>query len=160
MATPTSERGEQPRRSVPMGLALAAMAVVLVLAALILSRVGGPLYGLLFPAGVPVPDGAQEIEHVKPDRGAEYWVYRTGQTGREVAAFYESEGGTCRYSAQHPPSSDPDSRTAGASYSVATCRGRSESAGDGVSWEVSIAEGYTEDEGPTVFRVTQFREVR
>ena len=69
MATPTSEGAEPARRRVPLGLALVVMALVLVVAALILARVAGPLYGLLFPAQVPVPERAEEIEHVKPEEG-------------------------------------------------------------------------------------------
>ena len=159
MAAPIGEPVTPARRRVPIGVALVAMAVVMVLAALILSRVVGPLYGLLFPAEVPVPDHAEEIEHVKPERSAEYWIYRTNQPGREVAVFYEAEGGTCQYSAQQPPPDEPDSRVEGVSYNVATCRGRTESAGIGLSWEVVIAEGYAESEGPTVFRITKYSEV-
>ena len=159
MATPTSEGPEPARRRVPLGLALVLMVLVVVIAALILARVAGPLYGLLFPAQVPVPERAEEIEHVKPERGAEYWIYRTSQTGREVAAFYEREGGACQYSAQQPMPDEPDPRAEGVSYSVAFCRGKTESAGSRVSWEVSIAEGYTNDEGPTVFRIYKFSEV-
>ena len=159
MATSSGDAVGKEQRRVPMAVALAAMVVALALAALILSRVAGPLYGLLFPSEVPVPGGSQEIEHVKPDKGAEYWIYRTRLTGREVAAFYESEGGACQYSARQVQPDESDPRVEGVSYSVATCRGSRQTAGIGISWEVFIAEGYSEDEGPTVFRVYRYSEV-
>ena len=97
-----------------------------------------------------MPDGAHEVDHVKPDHGAEYWVYRTSQSGRDVAKFYEDEGGSCRYTSTQNPA------TPGASYSVAQCSGKTEKAGVGFSWEVYIAEGYSENEGPTIFRIYKY----
>ncbi|MBN1200433.1 MAG: hypothetical protein JXJ20_01130 [Anaerolineae bacterium] len=138
---------------IPLWLALVAMVVALIIGALILVRVVGPLQGLLFPFEPPVPDGAEEIEHVKPDKGAEYWVYRTTMRGQDVARFYEQEDGTCWYTSSN---SDVNPRPDGVSYSVARCVGQRESAGLGISWEVFIAEGYSDREGPTIFRVYKY----
>lgn len=140
--------------AIPLWLALVLMAVGLALAALILTRVAGPLYGLVFSRGVPVPDGAVEIERVEPEQGAAYSIYRTDQPGREVAAFYEREGGACVYSAV-PPAGDgaePSQRGRG----VARCTGQSDNAARGSGWEVFIAEGYSAEEGPTIFRVYEY----
>jgi hypothetical protein len=42
---------------------------------------------------------------------------------------------------------------------VAQCIGTKESAGLVTSWEVYIAEGYSPDEGPTIFRIYKYGEV-
>lgn len=140
--------------AIPLWLALALMIAVLALAALILTRVAAPLYGLVFPRGVPVPEGAVEIERVQPEQGAAYRVYRTGQPGREVAAFYEGEGATCVYSAA--PAAGDAAQTPQRERSVARCAGQSDSAARGSGWEVFIAEGYSAEEGPTIFRVYEY----
>jgi hypothetical protein len=122
------------------------------LALVILARIGGPLSGLLFPSGVPVPDGADEIDHVKPEKGAEYWIYSTEDSGRDVAAFYEQKGGTCRYTVTSSSQPAPTG-----SYSVARCLGRKGHEGVETSWEVFIAEGYSEEDGgPTIFRIYKY----
>ncbi|MCZ7540553.1 MAG: hypothetical protein M5U29_11705 [Anaerolineae bacterium] len=87
---------------VPVWLALLLMIAAVVAAALILMRVAEPLYGLVFGSGAPLPEGAVEIERVTPERGAAYRVFRTAQTGREVAAFYEEAGGACVYAGAVP----------------------------------------------------------
>jgi len=153
--TTASETGPS-RRRVPMWLIIVSMVVGLLLSALILSRVAGPLYGLLFPLDVPVPDGAQEIEHVKPDKGAEYWIYRTTESGEAVAVFYEQEGGTCYFTPK--PVGETEFPVEGP-YSVAQCSGTEEFAGLGLSWEVFIHTGYPEAEGPTIFRIYKYSEV-
>jgi hypothetical protein len=133
---------------------LAAMVIGLLLAVLILSRIVEPLYALLFPFEVPVPDGVEEIDHVKPDKGDEYWIYRTSMSGKAVAKFYEKEGGTCRYLPK-PAVFDAGPFTSG-SYGVAECSGKKSGGGLGVSWEVMIHEGYSVEEGPTVFRLYKY----
>ncbi len=143
-------------RGVPLWAVVLGMVLALGLAALILSRVAGPLYTLLFPPEVPVPPTAQVIEHHKPEHGPEYWVYRTAQSGQAVAAFYEGEGATCRYSPLPDYVTDP-SLGQGGPYSVAQCQGSQRVAGLGVSWEVLIHTGYAEEVGPTIFRLTVFR---
>jgi len=146
-----------PRRrlpAIPLWVALLLMVAALALAAVILTRVAEPLYGLVFSSGVPVPEGAVEVERVKPERGAAYRIYRTSQSGREVAAFYEGEGGTCVYSAASPL--DVEESTSGGERSVARCTGKTDGAARGSGWEVFIAEGYSEDEGPTIFRLYEY----
>jgi hypothetical protein len=123
--------------------------LVLILSAIILLKVGGPLYSLLF-LDLPIPDGAHEVDHIKPEHGAEYWIYRTNQSGIDVAEFYENEGGSCRYTSSQE-SAIPDT-----SYSVAQCTGKTENADVGFSWEVYIATGYSDDEGPTIFRIYKY----
>ncbi len=146
----------EPRRRlppVPVWLALLLMIAAVVVAALILARVAEPLYGLLFGSGVPVPEGAIEIERVEPERGAAYRVFRTGQTGREVAAFYEQAGGTCAYARALP---GEGAASTGRERSVARCSGKQQSAARGSGWEVYIAEGYPAQEGPTIFRLYEY----
>jgi len=148
--------GDPPKkagRKIPLWLAVLAMIAALVFAVLILARVAGPLYGLIFPVDPPVPDNAEETEHVKPDKGAEYWIYRTEMPGEDVAAFYEDEGGQCWYTDYG------SSRPEGTPYSVARCSGQHEAGGLEVSWEVYIFSGYSKQEGPTVFRVYKYGEV-
>jgi hypothetical protein len=140
------------RFEVPVVVALAAMVAAVAFGAVILMRVAGPLYGLLFPIELPVPNGAQQIEHVKPDKGPEYWIYQTSMTGREVAAFYEKEGGTCRYTPEPPGGA----ASVVGPRSVALCTGQKEHAGLGIAWEVYIGEGYSGAEGPTVFRLYKY----
>jgi hypothetical protein len=130
-------------------LVIAVSVIALILAVIILLRIGGPLYSLVF-LDVPVPDGAHEIDHVKPEHGSEYWIYRTDQSGTDVAKFYEDEGGSCRYT------TSPDPVPEGTSYSVAQCTGTTEYAGVGFSWEVYIAAGYSDNEGPTIFRIYKY----
>jgi hypothetical protein len=146
--------GAEPRSRIPLWLALAGMVLALVVAVVIMLRVAEPLYRLLFPLEVPVPDGVEEIEHVKPDKGAEYWIYRTQAPGREIATFYEEHDSRCVYSAI-PQELEQQPR----SYAVATCNGSKEGGGLGISWEVFIHEGYSEREGPTIFRVFKYDEV-
>jgi len=141
---------------VPLWVGLLGMVAALGVAALILSRVSGPLYGLVFRSGVPVPDGAVEIEHVRPDKGTAYRIYRTEQAGRQVAAFYEAAGGTCVYSVAPANPDLADSAQPDQARSVARCRGRPDNAARGSGWEVFIAEGYDPDEGPTIFRVYEY----
>jgi hypothetical protein len=151
----SSESQQEQRHSrfeVPVVVALAAMAVAVAVGAVILMRVAGPLYGLLFPIDLPVPSGAQAIEHVKPKKGPEYWIYHTSMSGLEVAAFYEKEGGSCRYTPVPPGGVES---TLGP-RSVALCTGKKSHAGLGVAWEVYIGEGYSEAEGPTVFRLYKY----
>lgn len=154
----TGAEGAAPEesRGVPLWTVLLAMLVALALAALILSRVAGPLYALLFPPEVPVPPDAQVVEHQKPEHGAEYWVYRTVQSGQAVAAFYEGKGSTCRYSPLPDYVTDPASERGGP-YGVALCQGSDRVAGVGVSWEVIIHAGYSDEVGPTMFRLTVYR---
>jgi len=140
------------RFEVPVVVALAAMVAAVAFGAVILMRVAGPLYGLLFPIKLPVPGGAQEIEHVKPQKGPEYWIYHTSMPGLEVAAFYEKEGGSCRYVRDLAGGTGS---TLGP-RSVAKCVGKKSHAGLGVAWEVYIGEGYPEDEGPTIFRLYKY----
>jgi len=142
----------------PLWAALVLVVAGLAVAVLIMLRVAGPLYSLLFPPEVPVPDNAQIVEHVKPENGPEYWVYRTDMPGEGVAAFYERQGSVCRRSPQPDHTSDSSLPSSGP-YSVATCVGEKETAGLGVSWEVLIHEGYSEVEGPTIFRVYKYGEV-
>ena len=147
----------KPRRrlpAIPLWVALALMVAALVAAALILDRVAEPLYGLLFAEGAPVPAGAVETERVTPEQGAAYRLYRTDQPGREVAAFYEDAGGTCVYSAV-PPAGAADS-AAEREHNVARCNGQSESAARSGGWEVFIAEGYSAEKGPTIFRLYEY----
>ena len=143
------------RFAIPVWGALPLMIVALVLAALILSRVAGPLYGLLFPDPLPVPGGSEEVDHVQPDKGTEYWIYRTLQSGSDVAEFYEDEGGLCRYTVRTSPNNAGESDATGV-QSVARCTGESDGGGGSFSWEVYISEGYSPDEGPTVFRIYKF----
>lgn len=150
-----SNKAQDGRREVAAWIVIPAMVLGLVLAALILSRVAGPLYDLLFPDPLPVPGGSEEVEHVKPDKGAEYWVYRTSKTGSEVARYFEKQGGTCRYTASAAPGSVPETENPG-EHSVARCMGKGEGGASGFSWEVYIAEGYTPDVGPTLFRIYKF----
>ncbi|MBI5958656.1 MAG: hypothetical protein HY866_07975 [Chloroflexi bacterium] len=150
-----NEASEQPKRSRRMWITLVAMVIGLLFAVLILLRVVEPLYNLLFPFEVPVPDGVQEVDHVKPDKGEEYWVYRTTLSGEEVAKFYEKEGGTCRYLPRQTVFDDDGSPVPG-SYGVAECAGEKSGGGVGVSWEVIIHAGYSEAEGPTVFRLYKY----
>ncbi len=146
----------QPRLGVPMWAALLAMAAALVAAGLILWRVAGPLYGLLFPLEAPVPPGADLVRREKPEQGAASWVYRTALAGSDVAAFYEREGGSCNY-APLPGYVTDRSQPWGGPYAVATCKGKKEAAGLGVSWEVYIHSGYSDADGPTVFRLYAYR---
>ncbi len=146
----------QPRSRVPVWAALLAMTAALVAAGLILWRVAGPLYGLLFPLDAPVPLGASAVRHEKPERGAESWLYRTALTGGEVTAFYEGQGGSCRY-APLPGYVADRSLPWGGPYAVATCTGKEEAAGLGVSWEVYIHTGYPDEVGPTMFRLYVYR---
>ncbi|MBN2305352.1 MAG: hypothetical protein JXQ72_12780 [Anaerolineae bacterium] len=163
----SEETAERKKRRVPSGVVLVVMVAGMILAALILVRVAGPLYGLLFPAKMPIPEGADQIEHQRPDKGAEYWIYRTTMTGAEVAAFYEQEGGKCQYTPHDNPSDQTDSSNSAApatpaasvSYSVAHCAGKKESGGIGLGWEVYIHEGYSEAEGPTIFRIYKYSEI-
>lgn len=138
---------------VPVWLALLLMIAAVVAAALILMRVAEPLYGLVFGSGAPLPEGAVEIERVTPERGAAYRVFRTAQTGREVAAFYEEAGGACVYAGALP---GEGAASAGRERSVARCSGKQDSAARGSGWEVYIAEGYSAQEGPTIFRLYEY----
>jgi hypothetical protein len=131
--------------------------IVLAVGGLILVRVSGPLYGLLFPIDLPVPKGAHQIEHVKPGQGAEYWIYRTTMPGEDVAKFYEKQGGTCRYTPK-PLETGVTTESSGP-YGVAQCTGKKKGVGSGVGWEVYIHEGYPADEGPTIFRLYKYRGV-
>jgi len=151
---PAPEKAAVRRRwpALPGWLALLLAAAALAAAALVLSRVAGPLYGLVSGRGVPVPDGAVEIERVTPDQGAAYRLFRTGQPGREIAAFYEDAGGSCVYAAA-PGEGDP---RLGRERSVAHCTGREANAARGTGWEVYIAEGYSAEDGPTIFRVYEY----
>lgn len=155
-APPAANETGRSWQRVPRWVVVVLMLAGLALAALVLSRVAGPLYGLLFPLDVPVPDGAQEIEHVKPDKGAEYWIYRTTDPGDAVAAFYEQEGGTCFYT---PKPVGEEGFPVEGPYSVAQCSGTEEFAGLGLSWEVFIHTGYSQAEGPTIFRIYKYGEV-
>lgn len=154
--TPAPELTAEKRRRwrVPLWLALVLMLAALAVSALILVRVLPPLYGLLFPADLPVPGGAREVEHVRPDKGAEYWIYRTTMTGAEVAAFYEEDGGTCQYAPK--PVNPDDPGDTGGIRAVAQCQGHKETGGFGLSYEVYIHEGYPADEGPTIFRIYKY----
>lgn len=142
------------RVRVPLWAALLAMIVALVVSLMILVRVARPLYALLFPLQVPVPEGVEEIAHEKPDNWAESWVYRTQQTGLEIAAFYRDAGGECSY--VQDLLENEAAATPGQSYQVARCTGSSENAAESISWEVLISAGYSEDEGPTVFRIYRY----
>jgi hypothetical protein len=157
-AVPENGRQESGLR-IPIWLALLVMIAALALAALILSRVAEPLYALLFPHEVPVPAGAKVVEHGKPDKGAEYWVYRTSMSGEEVAQFYEKHGATCLYT-PIPLEFDENSQASEAyngPYGVAQCSGSQHSGGLGVSWQVYIHAGYPDEEGPTIFRLYQMK---
>ncbi|WP_119072268.1 hypothetical protein [Aggregatilinea lenta] len=140
------------RRQPPLWLALIIGVAALVLAALILVQIVPPLYALVFPLSTPLPDGAQEVEHGKPERGAEYRIYRIDMAGLDVAAFYEEQGSTCRYIGTAEDALD----ASGGVHTVAHCTGTKESGGQSVSWEVYIADGYREDQGPTRFRLYRY----
>lgn len=154
--TPEEETG-RTRLRLPRWLILLLMLVGLVFAVLILSRVAGPLYGLIVPMKLPVPDHVTELDHVKPDKGAEYWIYKTKTLGADIAAFYEDQGGDCVYSGEQLNTLDFEESIA--PHNVARCTGQKKSGGLVMSWEVYIAEGYPEVEGPTLFRIYKFSEV-
>jgi hypothetical protein len=148
--------GQASGRRIPVWFTLIVMVVALIGAALILSRVAGPLYGMLFSIDPPVPKGVHKLEHTK-EKAGESWLYRTTMTGREVAAFYEDEGGDCRYS---PLPDNPELLPGGVSYKIAECSGHKDHFGSGITWEVIISEGYSETDGPTVFRLFKFEDVK
>ncbi len=141
-------------RRVP-GWALAvALAVAVAFGALVVVRVAAPLHGLLFPLRAPVPSDVEEIEQGTSERGSmKYWIYRTSRDGKSVAQFYEEQGSTCRYSAR------PIEIREGEPYNVAYCYGYKDGVVQSVAWEVFIAEGYPEEEGPTIFRVYAYDRV-
>ena len=148
----TSPATQQPGLRIPLWFALVIMVLALIVGALILARVAEPLYRMLFPPGVPVPGDVEEIEHAEPETDAEYWIYRTTLTGRDVAAFYEDEGGSCFYRSAPQATYGDFPET---SYAVAHCAGKK----DDFSWEVYISEGYSEREGPTIFRIYRYDEL-
>jgi hypothetical protein len=133
------------------------MLAALAVGAVILSRVAGPLHGLLFPPEVPVPGNVKVIEHTRDKNGDEYWIYRTTRSGDEVAAFYD-ERGDCRYSPK--PNLLPDSPAPANSYSVAVCTGQNRRGNSGIGWQVYINTGYSDEEGPTIFRLYRYQDVR
>ncbi len=152
-----ADEAQPSRFHIPIGVALAAMVVALILAALILSRVAGPLHGLVFPPSVPVPKGVQEVDHVHEKNGDEYWIYRTSLSGDDVAAFYD-ERGDCRYSPR--PDEAPDAPAPVGSYSVALCTGQNRRGNSGIGWQVYINTGYSDEEGPTIFRLYRYQDVK
>jgi len=140
-----------------MWVALVFMLAALAVGAVILSRVAGPLHGLLFPPEVPVPGHIKVVEHTHDKNGDEYWIYRTTLSGDEVAAFYD-ERGDCRYSPA--PNLLPDAPDPVNSYSVAVCTGQNRRGNSGIGWQVYINAGYSDEEGPTVFRLYRYQDVR
>jgi hypothetical protein len=145
---------EEPRAlgGLPLPLAIGLMVVALAISGVIISVIAEPLYGLVFPSNPdtdpPVPDGVEEIAHHTPDDSAEYWLFRTSMPGAELVAFYEAEGGACWLA----PRPDP-LPAEGISYSYAQCEGQGQDDDIRTRWEVYISMGYSETEGPTIFRV-------
>ena len=149
----TRKAASPPRWQPPLWLALVVGLVALALAALVLVRIARPLYELVFPLAAPLPDGVEEVEHVKPEHGAEYWIYRTSMSGPDVAAFFEGQGSDCQYMATL--NENGVDATSGV-RSVAHCLGTKKSGGQTVTWEVYIADGYPADQGPTRFRLYKY----
>ncbi len=150
---PTSETPAEGRH-VPSWALVVALIVAVAFGALVVARVAAPLHGLLFPLRAPVPDDVQEVEHGTSERGGmDYWIYRTDQSGHAVAQFYEQQGSECRYSPR------PIEIREGVPYNVAYCYGYEDGPVRSVAWEVFIAEGYPEDEGPTIFRLYAYDRV-
>ena len=115
-----------PRRrlpAIPLWVALLLMVAALALAAVILTRVAEPLYGLVFSSGVPVPEGAVEVERVKPERGAAYRIYRTSQSGRDQSRPARSAWPHQSASGMLPKPPVAKSATPSPQGPVTTCRG-------------------------------------
>ena len=152
-SAPPSKNAPEGRR-VPRWALVVALALAVAFGALVVVRVAAPLHGLLFPLRAPVPEEAQEVEHGTTERGEmDYWIYRTDQSGRAVAQFYEQQGSTCRYAAR------PIEIRKDVPYNVAYCYGYEDGVVRSVAWEVFIAEGYPENEGPTIFRLYTYDRV-
>ncbi len=159
MTTETPQPNSTPEptkkeRHVPGWALVVALVVAVAFGALVVVRVAAPLHGLLFPLRAPVPEDVQEIEHGTSERGEmKYWIYRTSQDGRTIAQFYEQHDSACRYSARPPEVRE------GEAYNVAYCYGYEDGVVRSVAWEVFIAEGYSADEGPTIFRLYAYDRV-
>lgn len=127
------------RRPIPTWVIVAGMAVALILAVIILLRIGGPLYNLVFPTSLLKPDGVEEVEHNDPEKGTENWLFRTDQSAQDVVRFYEDEGGTCTYK--------PEMESGRVD---AYCTGETSDYG----WEVFISS--TSADAQTVFRIFKY----
>ncbi|NDJ76895.1 MAG: hypothetical protein GYB65_11605 [Chloroflexi bacterium] len=143
-----ADNGEKRRFQIPMWFALTAMLIALVFAGLIISRVARPLYTLVFPFKPLAPSGSEEIDHDEPDKGPEYWIFRTDRSAAEVAEYYESEGGRCTTTNTTGVPKQQQEQLQTTTY----CKGQKENVVMDIYWEVYIREGYSESEGPTVFR--------
>ncbi|HML20474.1 MAG TPA: hypothetical protein PKD09_02425 [Aggregatilinea sp.] len=148
-----AEAEESSSRQFPLWLALVIGVAALALAALVLVSVVPTLYDLVFPLKAPLPEGVEEVEHAKPEHDAEYWIYRTSMSGPDVAAFFEEQGSECQYMATLGESSFD---TSSGVRTVAHCLGTKKSGEQTVSWEVYIADGYPDDQGPTRFRFYKY----
>lgn len=76
-----------------VGLAL----VVLVFAGIFSVQLLNVVYGLVFPPSAPRPAGLIELAHQSEGARADRWHYQSDLTPCEVVAFYEAEGGICRF---------------------------------------------------------------
>ncbi len=131
--------GRSRRAPLPTWVILAGMAVALILAVIILLRIGGPLYDLVFPTSLLKPDGVEEVEHNDPEKGTENWLFSTDKSADEVIRFYEDEGGTCTYKPEVE-----------AGRVDAYCTGKTSDYG----WEVFISS--TSADAQTMFRIFKY----
>ena len=148
--TPPSEESASPR-SFPLRVAIGAGIVVLIAAALIISRVAGPLAGLLAPGDPPFFEPATLIEHRVLESGVDEWLFATAVSGCEVFEWYAARATLvslnpsvdCAVSDIDPTHDDV--------YSIGYCQG-SEPFGDfAADWEIYISDGYNDGDGRTRF---------
>jgi hypothetical protein len=153
--TPQAESPETaaPRRRGGLLPILAAVAIFVV-GLFLASQFIGVLYGLVFPASPPLPEGVTELERVNEAYGVDEWVYSSSQDACSVVRFYQDNGGSCQIAPNTCDAGVVESIPPAPGTNVAQCQGDVTFSIFAMRWHSNIATGYR-DGDPTRFRLSR-----
>jgi hypothetical protein len=93
--SPNSTEETQPKRGLPLFLALVAAGVALLIAVVAGPRLVGLLFGIASPPTPPVPEGVTQVGYEQLAYGVDRWTYTTEGNICELISYYESHEGQC-----------------------------------------------------------------
>jgi hypothetical protein len=155
--TATSQQPVQSqRRESPSLLVLALVAIVLLLALFIGTKVIGVFYNIIVPPTPPLPEGTTQLDYSNIAYGVDTWIYGTDENACEVVRFYEANGATCRMAAFWCLNEEDNSsfEADGPGQHVAQCTGTADFSLFVMRWNATIATQYTTD-GQTHFNLSR-----
>ncbi len=139
-----------------MWLPLAALIIAVLVAAVIVARIGGTLSALVSPPQPVLPPDAM-LQSQGSDTVGNWWLYQTDVAGCKVAKLYKDSLGDCSYSPMsgcNPDGSGGPQFDVAGGQEIAECAGRQTVGSYSVMWRVNISVSTDpKTQTQTVFRI-------